>query len=76
MDCGCLTCDSDLKELDDKLTRTQSTQRVLLEQIMKHLADGDSAVTRETPSFLDSPRKTQDIRINLPPMLKLPPGIV
>lgn len=74
MDCGCLQCDSDLKQLDEKLTRTQTTQRNLLKQILIQMESQQTQNTISRIIFQDSPRKVEKIDINLPPDLKLHPG--
>ena len=44
IDCGWLTCDSSLREIekmDEKLEKTQNTQRAMLEEIISHVVGGE-----------------------------------
>ena len=62
IDCGWLTCDTSLKELeklDNKLEKTQSTQRNMLEEIIIHIKDKQNGEASLTP-------------LVMPPLLRTP----
>ena len=51
-DCYCFTCESSLKELEEKLHRTQTTQKEMLQHIIKRLnreEEGMGSLTSSVP---------------------------